>query len=401
MKVVFLATDPLEGTGYARISYHLSYYLADHGVEVVHVAIDYNLHPQNVTKRTRHPKIRYIDSRVGNSKDVYGPPMIKDVLVKEKPDIFLVYNDVIVIFRVLNEIEKIVNRSFKTIAYLDVIYDGTRPDLLQQIARRLDKVYVFSDHWLQEIPKGPEARVLHHWVDEKFKIIDKYLCRKVFNIGEDDYVVVNANRNSSHKQTDVTIRAFLMLYKRLSESDRKKIKLFLVCRIMSDIGYNLIELLRAECNLMGLGDQFEKILKGSIIHQSEVSDEAINIIFNAGDIGITSSSIEGFGLCPLEMGSLNKPQVVSGVGGLLDVPYTETVTPFTRIYCSDSESFSQRGYKSYSKAEDFSDVLLKYYLNRDLIKSEGDKLGNHIREKYDKQKILDKWFIDFKETLNN
>ena len=47
MKILFIATDPLEPTGYAKIAYHLSNFLVDQpDVELHHLAIDYNHHTQ-------------------------------------------------------------------------------------------------------------------------------------------------------------------------------------------------------------------------------------------------------------------------------------------------------------------------------------------------------------------
>ena len=67
MKILFVATDPLEPTGYAKISSHISFFLADQpDVELYHLAIDYNHHSKNVTNRERHPKINYIDSKISN-----------------------------------------------------------------------------------------------------------------------------------------------------------------------------------------------------------------------------------------------------------------------------------------------------------------------------------------------
>ena len=396
MKILFLATDPLEPTGYARISYHLSHYMADQpNIEVVQISIDYNLHTNNVTNRSRHPAIKYIDSYIPNVSDKYGPPIINKVIIEENPDIVFIYNDVIVIYRNLLEIDKLPSKSFKIYIYLDIIFNITRNDILEEIAKRVDKIYVFTDHWVNDIPKGPKIGVLYHWIDPSFKIIDKLECRKLFNLNKDDFIILNSNRNSSHKQHDITIRAYLLLFKRLNKEDKKNLKLLLICAPISSAGFDLNALIKSECKLIGLEDEYNNLIFNNILNIFNITDEQLNILYNSADIGLNTSSIEGFGLTTLEMGSLNKPQIVSGVGGLLDIPYYNTVDPCVKIYTSDSESVSQRGYKHYSKAEDFSEYILKYYLNRDLLKTEGEELGSYLRLKYDKTKILDEWFKEF------
>ena len=46
------------------------------------------------------------------------------------------------------------------------------------------------------------------------------------------------------------------------------------------------------------------------------SDEDINRLYNACEIGLNTCSGEGFGLCNFEQGYIGRPQVVSRVGGL-------------------------------------------------------------------------------------
>ncbi len=100
MKILFVAPDPLELTGYAKISYHLSSFLADQpDVEVYHIAINHNQKKNVACHRRRHPKIKYIDPEIPTSPDIYGPPVINNFLEIIQPDILLIYNDCLVTYR--------------------------------------------------------------------------------------------------------------------------------------------------------------------------------------------------------------------------------------------------------------------------------------------------------------
>tara|TARA_B110000908_G_scaffold172283_1_gene238784 strand:- start:4926 stop:6131 length:1206 start_codon:yes stop_codon:yes gene_type:complete len=397
MKILFLATDSLEPTGYAKIAYYLSNFLADQsGVELFYLAVNYNT-TVNATSRERNPKITYIDSNVEGVNDIYGPPIIKKVIEEIKPDIFFIYNDLIVTYRNVMELHKI-NHKCRVIVYLDIIYDHSNTDLIRDIETRVDDVFVFSQHWVQYLKKG---KTLPHWIDPKIVHMDKNKCRTRLNIPQDDFVIINSNRNSSHKQLDITIRAFLRFYKLVPKEERSKVKLFLVSHLHTLIGCNLINAIKHECSYEGISEEDQiQILNNNILHMDSVSDDCMYAIYNLSDVGINTASTEGFGLCNVEMGYLNKPQIVSGVGGMRDI-YANVegigdmfIEPKLRFLCSSAETFSQEGYRHLCDAQDFTDKLYKYYNDRDLMVSEGAALGKHLRKHYDMNNILEQWWAE-------
>ena len=398
MKILFVATDPLEPTGYAKISCHISFFLADQpDVELYHLAIDYNHHPKNVTNRKRHPKIKYIDSKIANNSDIYGPPVINNFIQVIQPDILLIYNDCIVTYRNLKELDKIpeIRKKMRVILYLDVIQEKMSDSMLNAIRDRADDIYVFTDIWTQYIQ---DSRVLYHWIDPIFSKQNQMECRQRLNLhNPSDFIIVNTNRNSSHKRLDITVRAFLKFYKQVERKD--EIKLLLVCTMKSPMGFDLLDLIKKECEYEGLEKDYDNIVCNNILHLSKIGDETMNDVYNAGDVGINTTSIEGFGLCNLEMGSLGKPQIVSGVGGLRDI-HPSFIEPKIRLYCSESESGGLFGYKHICLAEDFTKELLKYYNDRELMKKDGEYLAALLLQKYNKERILDAWWKEIHLSPN-
>jgi len=65
------------------------------------------------------------------------------------------------------------------------------------------------------------------------------------------------------------------------------------------------------------------------------SDEAINQLYNAADIGINTSDGEGFGLCQLEHMYTGAPQIVTDVGAyrdFMDSSVAEFIPPNGKFY---------------------------------------------------------------------
>ena len=122
----------------------------------------------------------------------------------------------------------------------------------------------------------------------------------------------------------------------------------------------------------------------------------MNDVYNAGDVGVNTTSLEGFGLCNLEMGSLGKPQIVSGVGGLRDI-YPSFIEPKIRLYCSETETQGLLGYKKICLAEDFTKEFLKYYYDRALMEKDGKELASLLNHKYNKKRILEAWWKEVQQ----
>ena len=122
----------------------------------------------------------------------------------------------------------------------------------------------------------------------------------------------------------------------------------------------------------------------------------MNDVYNAGDVGINTTSLEGFGLSNLEMGSLGKPQLVSGVGGLRDI-YPSSIEPKIRLYCSEKETGGLLGYKKICLAEDFTKKLLEYYHDRALMEKDGKELASLLHRKYNKDRILEAWWKEVQQ----
>ena len=103
MRILFFATYPTQSTGYARIGNILANHLAARH-EVHYLGIS-NFTDQALG-RSVNPEVRLIDAlaeRAAGSTELYGVDVICGIIKRIKPDLVFIYNDVIVINRILNE----------------------------------------------------------------------------------------------------------------------------------------------------------------------------------------------------------------------------------------------------------------------------------------------------------
>ncbi len=133
------------------------------------------------------------------------------------------------------------------------------------------------------------------------------------------YVVLNANRNQPRKRIDLTIRGFAKFHKKYPQNT--KLFLHMEC---SDCGWDYVRL----CKRLGIEKSLVLSAAPTEIHPN-VSNETLNLIYNACDVGINTSGGEGWGLVSLEHASTGKAQIVcnhsackeiwDGVGELLEI----------------------------------------------------------------------------------
>ena len=152
MKIIFFASYPDLGIGYSRIANILSNFLAELGHDIYYIGIS-NFNNIENCSRNIHPNITLIDAakeEIGN--ELYGVNVICKYIQQVKPDMVLIYNDIIVISRIFNNFTKLnIQKNFKLIVYLDLVYRYEKIDLIEHVDRFSDKIIVFSECWKQNL----------------------------------------------------------------------------------------------------------------------------------------------------------------------------------------------------------------------------------------------------------
>ena len=397
MRILFFATYPTQPTGYGRIGNIISNYLASVGHDVHYVGI--SNFKNSAIGRFVHPGITLIDAlevRKEGSTELYGVDIMTDTINKLKPDIVFIYNDIIVINRILNEfITTKIEKSFKLYLYLDLVYEYERLNLFTNIISWVDRIFVFSECWINNLVKmglkEEQLRILPHGIDTTFfhPIDTSAAAKQFYGFQPDDFVVLNTNRNAYRKSHDITIAAFVKFLKRSAYNP--KIKLFLNLVTNSSQGYNIHDLIKMICIKHDI--DYQKVVMNHIFIRGSdnyLSDTKLNELYNACDVGINTTLGEGFGLCNLEHACVGKPQIVSRVGAFNDIftnAYATLIDPVADFYIP-AYLDDHQGYIQVCDADDFVLALERYYEQRELAQMHGTMAMEVLTKKYDWATIL-------------
>jgi glycosyltransferase involved in cell wall biosynthesis len=209
---------------------------------------------------------------------------------------------------------------------VDQVYTGIAQPLIDILHSHADRIYCFTDSWkarFLEYGPFPDVRVLGHGVDATtFSCMPdeaRRAIRRNLAVPEDAILILNANRNSQRKRLDSTIAGFVGLLKR---TPTKPYYLVIASNLQPQSGayYDAQRIFMEELKDHGLDFQnyARRLLLIDTSPPNIWSDEAINQLYNAADIGINTSDGEGFGLCQLEHMYTGAPQIVTDVGAYRD-----------------------------------------------------------------------------------
>jgi glycosyltransferase involved in cell wall biosynthesis len=250
--------------------------------------------------------------------------------------------------------------------------------------------------------------VLHHGLDPYLHKVSRESARAALGIPQDAFVVLNTNKNAYRKAQDITIDAFMKFFK--DNGCDPRIKLFFNCQLESSYGYTLRDLIEILCVKHGL--DYKKFVTETFMmlpaRQAYAEDSDINNMYNACDVGINTCLGEGFGLCNFEHASLGAPQVVSAVGGLVDIfgardgtgPFAELIEPVATLYSVGMLNINN-GFARICRSEDFADALTRLYRNPIYRARLGDSAAAHIKVNYNWDDILAKFCVDLDTYLSD
>jgi glycosyltransferase involved in cell wall biosynthesis len=385
MKIFFMCTHCNQGTGYARVANKLVNHLASiPGIEVVYYAFQ-NYKEQVVSDRFIDPRIRFIDAMELDPESIggFGDKGIVPSLIKENPDVLFHYNDM----NVTRDIMRLIPPEHmppKKYLYLDIVYPWQNIDTFEIIKKYdFDHIWTFLDCWREHMindlkfdPKKVSTMV--HGIDfDRFIDIPKEEAKVKTGFNSDDFLVVNMNRNSGRKVWETTIKAFLELL--LRENMNPRIKLYCGCLPFHNDGIDIGMNVRTECIRRGM-DAEHVVFNHVFISPKpmHLTDEEVNDIYNAGDVGISTTRGEGFGLTPVEHMYLNRPQVVTGIPALKETmgQYAHFVEP--KLWIRIGEAENHDGETALCDYRDFADHLQYCFKNP----NELPNAREYLREKY-------------------
>lgn len=372
MRILFYASYPDLPIGYSKVAHKIATWLAQQdGVELHYFGIGKGKEDGEICRERGIPENIHMINVSSLSTDPFGMDILAETLAALKPDVFLIYNDLIVTCRAFNALlsYRVAHPETRFISYIDLVYPFEKLALIQHLDRNTDKILVFSECWRRNLldmgiqPK--KVIVFPHGVStDIFYNLPGNIAKAYFGFAEDDFVILNANRNTYRKAQDVTIRAFVEFL--IQEYWDPRIKLFLHCDPATKSGYCLSDILETEAcrhhvSVDAINSRIYRFAK------PVVEDSEMNLIYNAADVGLNTCFGEGFGLCQLEHAALGKPQIVSNVGAFADIfadggaILVEPRVWIRAATCLDEHS----GDLGICDAKDFATAMSTYFRNRE------------------------------------
>ncbi|MGA8755097.1 MAG: glycosyltransferase [Stellaceae bacterium] len=166
----------------------------------------------------------------------------------------------------------------------------------------------------------PRMRVMPHGVDTTvFRPLDEQsraqsrlsARRRLFPDRPelwDSFIVLNANMNLGRKRLDLTLDGFARFARDLSPNVR-----LLIHAKWHDWACDV----RSESERLGIADRLLTVTGGETL--SAASDEVLNLIYNATDVGLSTSMGEGWGFVPLEHAAAGVAQIVPRHSALAEI----------------------------------------------------------------------------------
>jgi glycosyltransferase involved in cell wall biosynthesis len=316
---MLVSTHVQQFTGYSKVSYGILEQLTKQPwLDLTHFG--FQRHPQTPPNFRPYPSnVSVIDAAALESppQQGFGYQALVDTIRKKQPQVIMIYNDMAVVTRFLEEIRKSgIQRNFKLWVYCDQVYDCQLQGMIDLLNRDADRVFAFTAYWKKQLKDQGVTRplsVLGHGFDPRvFYTLPRELARKSLKLPDDAFVIMSLNRNQPRKRHDIMIMAFVEL---VVKYPNRPILLLCICDKGEKGGWWLFEIYVRELKKRGVPiEQFGNRLM--ISSQDMVfKDEDINVLYNVADVGISTAEGEGWGLCTFEQMGVGIPQVVPDIGG--------------------------------------------------------------------------------------
>jgi len=336
LKFLLVSTHVQQFTGYSKVSHGILEQLAKNpNLDLTHFG--FQRHPQTPPGFRDYPSnVAVIDAATLENppQQGFGYGHLVDVIRKKQPHVIMIYNDMAVVTRFLEEIRKSgIPRTFKIWVYCDQVYDCQLQGMIDVLNRDADRVFTFTSYWKKQLKEQGITRplnILGHGFDPRvFYTVPRELARKSLKLPDEPFVIMSLNRNQPRKRYDLIIMAFVEL---LVKYPTKAILLLCICDKGEKGGWWLFEIFVRELKKRGVPiEQFGNRLM--ISSQDMVfKDEDINVLYNIADVGISAAEGEGWGLCTFEQMGVGIPQIVPDIGGYKEFCTAQNSVPVKPKY---------------------------------------------------------------------
>jgi glycosyltransferase involved in cell wall biosynthesis len=339
--------------------------------------------------------------------DRWGANRIVALVEKIKPSLVFIVNDIWIQHAYLKELRRMQNAP-PVVLYCPVDggpFDAETIEPLAGVARcvaytEFGKTQIENAATEQRSKdssfKFPAVEVIPHGVDtdifrplEAEGVSPRMHARRLLFPDIQDlegrFIVLNANRNQPRKRIDTTIRGFALF----ARGKPSGVNLFLHMGV-EDVGWNVITLTRR----YGIED---RILMSSLNKTIQgVSQQQLNRVYNACDVGLNTSTAEGWGLPSFEHAATRAAQVVPRHSACAEL-WADSgvlVEPALKII---NEKILTEGWLVTPEA--VAEALERLYADREFLGEMSERAyRNATREEYRWENISARWDALFREV---
>lgn len=389
MKKVLFIGDGVTPTGFSTVNHNIIQNLPKHEYEVHHLAINYHGDPHDKDWKV-YPAI------LGG--DMYGLGRIKQFFENNTWDGVFILNDVWMTRIYLEKIKELnLEKIPPIIVYFPVdslALDHTwfkDFDIVQktvvytEFAKEQVRLATSPDFEINIIPHGVDTNYFYEIGGTKRERKAKLYPKKDEFL--DSFIVLNANRNQPRKRMDITLEGFAMF----AQNKPQNVKIYTHCGIQ-DVGFDIFRLAAR------YGIDKRLIVTNENRGIQKVPLETLNVIYNATDVGVNTSTGEGWGLTSHEHAATGAPQIVPNHSACREL-YEDCglLIPINQ-YVTNNDTLTVGGLVH---PEGLAVQLDTLYENRDLY----DELSNRCYEKFTADEyqweniVKEHWLPLFEETF--
>lgn len=419
-RIMICGTYPVgTSNGYSKVVYYISKFLGKYE------DIDLTIYGFQNFSNTLGASIRSdIPSRVKlhdayateePKRNGFGEIEITKYLKENPQDIIIIFNDNIVTSAITNNIMKDLGHQkdkFKLVSYMDQVYAYQKKEYIELLNKYYDSIIAFTPYWKEVarklgIKESIPIHVLPHGFEhDLYYPIPTNIARMYFNLPQEDFMVLNLNRNQPRKRWDLVIIAWAKFVERhyqinvknkkgdyrVNKHTKRNIKLLVGTQM--EAYWNIMDIFENEIKFLEVPWDYAKNTIHAVEMPQQLSDRDINILYSCCDIGVSCAEGEGWGLCSSECLGVGKPQVLSYVGGIKEYVNQHNsipILPVTKLY-GDSKSNGIPVMAEIVNPDDVTEGFWKYFSNPELVIKHGNNGRQKILTQYKWETIVESFY---------
>lgn len=418
-RVMLCGTYPIgTSNGYSKVVYYIAKYLGEYKDIALTIYGFQNVSNTNGKHmRNNIPSNVVLYDALANEnpkRSGFGENEIGNYIKNNPQDIIIIFNDNLITTALTNNILKECGEQrdkFKLISYMDQVYPYQKKSYIEFLNNNFDAIIAFTPYWKDIARKLgikesiPIYTFPHGFDTSMYYPIPKDIARTYYKYDNNDFMVLNLNRNQPRKCWDHTIIAWVefveMHYKvnvlnnkdiLSNEHTTKPVKLIVGTNI--DAYWNLWDVLENEVKFRDLPLDYVKSTIVEVAMPQQLSDKEINILYNSCDIGCNNCNGGGYELTVFECLGLGKPQVSSFVGGIREYLTEDNSIPIESklYYYLDNKSKGIGGKAEITDPHDFALGFWKYFSDPELAKKHGSLGRKNIITNYRWETLIDYFY---------